>query len=95
MTDRKRRSGAMSATEFMAQLEKDKEYQRKKAAFDPELQERASVLRAAEQLIVAALRSVGVQADSVWDLVNTSEPLSGRSAGPHGASGAGRLLPTG
>ena len=39
----------MSATEFMAQLQKDKEYQARKAAFDAELQERASVLRAAEQ----------------------------------------------
>ncbi len=74
MTDRKRRPGAMSATEFMAQLAKDKDYQRKKAAFDAGVQERAGVLRTAEQPIVAALRSVGVQVDSVWDLVNTSEP---------------------
>ena len=74
MTGRKRRSDAMSATEFMAQLEEDTEYQRKKAAFDAELEERASVLRAAEQPIVAALRRVGVPIDSVWDLVNTAEP---------------------
>ncbi len=72
MTVRKRQ--AASATEFMAQLEQDKEYQRKKAAFDAEVQARASVLREAEQPIVAALRAVGVQVDSVWDLVNTSEP---------------------
>jgi hypothetical protein len=72
MTGRKRK--AMSATEFKAQLEKDKEYQRKKAAFDAEVQERANVLRAAEQPIVAALRAVGVHVDSVWDLVNTAEP---------------------
>jgi hypothetical protein len=58
----------------MAQLENDKEYQRKKAAFDAEVQERASALRAAEQPIVASLRSAGVHVDSVWDLVNTSEP---------------------
>ena len=74
MTGRKRRSDAMSATEFMAQLEEDTEYQRKKAAFDAELEERASVLRAAEQPIVAALRRAGAQIDSVWDLVNTAEP---------------------
>jgi len=74
VTGRKRRSDAMSATEFMAQLEEDTEYQRKKAAFDAELEERASVLRAAEQPIVAALRRVGVPIDSVWDLVNTAEP---------------------
>jgi hypothetical protein len=72
VTGRKRQ--AMSATEFMAQLEKDEEYQRKKAAFDAGAQERAGVLRVAEQPIVAALRGVGVQVDSVWDLVNTSEP---------------------
>lgn len=64
----------MSATEFMAQLEKDKEYQGTKAAFDAELQERASVLQAAERPIVANLRNAGVQVDSVWDLVNTAEP---------------------
>ena len=64
----------MSATEFVAQLEKDQEYQRKKAAFDAEVQERATVLRTAEQPIVADLRAVGVEIDSVWDLVNTTEP---------------------
>jgi hypothetical protein len=74
VTDRKRRSGAVSATEFMAQLAKDKEYQRKRAAFDAGVQERAGVLRTAEQPIVAALRSVGAEIDSVWDLANTSEP---------------------
>jgi hypothetical protein len=64
----------MSAAEFMAQLEKDKDYQREKAAFDAELQERAGALRAAEQPIVAALHRAGIDVDSVWDLVNTSEP---------------------
>lgn len=64
----------MSASELMAQLEKDQEYQREKAAFEAEVQERASVFRAAEQPIVADLRDAGVQVGSVWDLVNTSEP---------------------
>lgn len=59
MTSPKKRSGAMSATEFMAQLEKDKEYQRKKASFDAELKERADGLRAAEQPIVTDLRNAG------------------------------------
>jgi hypothetical protein len=58
----------------MSRLENDPEYQRKKAAFHAEVQERASVLRAAEQPIVADLRAAGVSVDSVWDLVNTSEP---------------------
>ncbi len=74
MTGRKRQSGAMSATEFKAQLDKDNEYQRQRAVFDAGVLERASVLRVAEQPVVAALHSVGVQVDSVWDLVNTSEP---------------------
>jgi hypothetical protein len=64
----------VGATEFMMQLAQDKDYQRGKAAFDAELQERANALRAAEQPVVASLRSIGVQVDSVWDLVNTSEP---------------------
>lgn len=64
----------MSATEFMAELERDKEYQGKKAAFDAELQERTSALRGAEQPVVADLRNAGVEVDSVWDLVNTAEP---------------------
>lgn len=72
MTGRRRQ--AMSATEFMAQLEKDQEYQRKKEAFDAEVQARAGVLREAEQPIVTDLRNAGVVVNSVWDLVNTSEP---------------------
>lgn len=72
MTGHKRR--AMSATEFMAQLAKDQEYQRKKADFDASLHERTSLLRAAERPIVADLSTIGVQVDSVWDLVNTSDP---------------------
>lgn len=66
--------GPMSAAEFMAQLEKDEDYQRKRAAFDAELEERTSVLRAAEQPIVADLLDVGIPVESVWDLVNTTAP---------------------
>ncbi|HKY16329.1 MAG TPA: hypothetical protein VJM33_15490 [Microthrixaceae bacterium] len=74
MTRPKKRSGAISATEFMAQLQEDADNQAKKAAFDAELQERVTGLRAAEQPIVAELRAADVEVDSVWDLVNTSEP---------------------
>lgn len=74
MTKPKGKQGAVSATEFMAQLAKDKEYQEKKAAFDADLTERASLLREAEQPIVASLREAGVEVESVWDLVSTSEP---------------------
>jgi hypothetical protein len=72
---RKGGSGPISATELMARLEKDQEYQRKKKeAFDAELTERVAVLRAAEQPIVRDLGDAGVEVESVWDLVITAEP---------------------
>lgn len=55
-------------------LRNDPEYRAKVEAVEAERQERARVLRDAEQPIVADLRAAGVQVDSVWDLVNTSEP---------------------
>jgi hypothetical protein len=64
----------MSATDFMAQLAQDEEYQKRKAAFDAEMEERDRILQEAEQPIVQDLREAGVRVDSVWDLVNTSEP---------------------
>lgn len=72
MTGRER--GPITAAELMAQLEQDPQYQAKKAAFDAELEERTSALRAAEQPIVADLLDVGVPVESVWDLVNTAAP---------------------
>jgi hypothetical protein len=72
VTARKRRS--MSATEFMAQLQQDQDYQLRKAAFDAELEERADVLQTAEAPIVADLRDAGLDVSSVWDFVNTAEP---------------------
>lgn len=66
--------GPISATELMAQLEADPEFQRKEAIRDAELRERVAVLRVAEQPIVVDLRAVGVEVESIWDLVNTAEP---------------------
>ncbi|WP_102193369.1 hypothetical protein [Microbacterium aurantiacum] len=74
MTSTRKSRGGISATELMAQLEKDEAYQRKRAAFDSELQERGRTLRVAEQPIIADLLRVGVHVESVWDLVNTAEP---------------------
>jgi hypothetical protein len=71
---RKERSGPITATELMAQLANDPEYQRKKRAFAAEVAARASVLRVAEQPIVRDLAVAGVEVESVWDLVNTAEP---------------------
>jgi len=64
----------MSATEFMAQLEQDEEYQRRKAIRQAEVDDMARELGLAEQPIVVALRGAGVNVDSVWDLVNVSDP---------------------
>jgi hypothetical protein len=58
----------------MAQLDKDEDFQRKKAGRDAELQGRVGLLRAAEQAIVADLGDAGVVVESVWDLVNTATP---------------------
>lgn len=74
MTGREKRSGAISATELIAQLENDPEYQRRVQAADAERQVQTEELRRAERPIVAELRGAGVAVDSVWDLVNTSEP---------------------
>ncbi|MCM3657282.1 hypothetical protein M3147_08465 [Agromyces mediolanus] len=73
MTGRNERPG-ISATDLMAELRNDPEYQRKVQAAEAERQARARLLREAEHPIVADVRGAGVQVDSVWDLVNTSEP---------------------
>ncbi|WP_062524216.1 hypothetical protein [Demequina rhizosphaerae] len=73
MTGRSKRSG-ISAADLMAELQNDPEYQRKVQAAEVERQARAQVLREAEQPIVADLRAAGVEVNSVWDLVNTSDP---------------------
>jgi hypothetical protein len=74
MSGRKRPSGPISATELMAQLENDPDYQRQVKADEAERQVRVQALRRAERPIVADLRDAGVEANSVWDLVNTDEP---------------------
>lgn len=58
----------------MAQLQNDQEYQRRAQAADSERQARARELRRAEEPIVADLRDAGVEVNSIWDLVNTSDP---------------------
>ena len=74
MTGRKKSSGPISATELMAQLQNDPEYQRKMQAAEAERQARAEEFRRAEQPIVSDLRAAGLEVDSVWDLVNTAVP---------------------
>ncbi len=73
MTGR-RKKGPISATELMAQLRDDPEYQRSVQSAESERQVKAEALRRAELPIVDDLRSAGVQVGSAWDLVNFSEP---------------------
>lgn len=70
----KRTRKGMTAAELMDGLNADPEYQRKEAERDAEIEQRAQILREAEQPIVEDLRRVGQEVSSVWDLVNTSIP---------------------
>lgn len=74
MSDRRKPSRGVTAEALMAKLAADPDYQRKIQAAEAERQERARQLREAEQPVVADLRGAGVEVESVWDLVNTSEP---------------------
>jgi hypothetical protein len=64
----------MTATEVVANLAADPEYQARKAEVDAEAAERYAQWRAAEQPLVEELREAGFDVESVWDLVNTSTP---------------------
>ncbi len=74
MIGRKKSSGPISASELMARLQNDAAYQSRTQAANADRQVRVQELRRAEQPIVADLRAAGVAVESVWDLVNTSEP---------------------
>jgi hypothetical protein len=58
----------------LAHLARDPEYVARQRERDRALAERTSILRKAEQPLVQALRAVGEDVTSVWDLVNTSRP---------------------
>jgi hypothetical protein len=64
----------MTAAELIAELEADPEYQRKRREADEKLERRAALHRAASAPVLADLAEVGYELESVWDLVNTSEP---------------------
>lgn len=74
MTDRKSGRGPIGATELINQLQNDPDYQRRMQAAEAVRQARVAELRKAEQPIVSDLRGVGVDVNSVWDLVNTAVP---------------------
>jgi hypothetical protein len=72
------RKGPISAADLMREREEklrtDPEYRAQVEAVEAERSERVRALREAEQPIVADLNGAGVSVDSVWDLVNTSDP---------------------
>jgi hypothetical protein len=71
---RRQHSKQVTAADLAAQLADDQQFQDEAAARESELRERTAAWRKAERPIVEDLHQVGVEVDSVWDLVNTSEP---------------------
>ncbi len=69
--------GPSTSTEFLAELEADSEFQRRRAAHEAEFAERRAALIAAQAPILEDLRAAGFDVESVWDFVNTSEPYPG------------------
>ena len=77
MTSRKRK-GYQTVEEISKEREEllrnNPEYRAKVEAVEAERRERAQRLKEAQRPILNDLQSVGVRVESVWDLVNTSEP---------------------
>lgn len=63
-----------TAAELMKELEADEEYQKRRLKRQELRAQRRRFLDKAEAPLVQELRSAGVGVDSVWDLVNTSQP---------------------
>lgn len=64
----------MTAAELMAKLAADPEFVAARERQDAEIAAREAELRIAEAPLAEALRAVGLQVESAWDLVNTAEP---------------------
>lgn len=60
----------MAAADFMAQLEKDPEYQRKTREKEKQWKKQRAILDADQKELVSELNAAGIQVTSVWDLVN-------------------------
>jgi tetratricopeptide (TPR) repeat protein len=65
-----------SADEFMRELEADPDHQAAQAKQESELAEQEERYAEAEAPLVQALAEVGVEVESVWDLVNTRDDYS-------------------
>jgi hypothetical protein len=69
----KRRS-SMTAAELAAKLQTNPEFVARKQVREQERTERSAQIQVEEAPILAELREVGWEVQSVWDLVNTSSP---------------------
>jgi hypothetical protein len=70
MTERK---GLITAAEHMALLEKDPVWVARNAERAARLKQRLEQSRREQATLLADLKNVGVQVESVWDLVNTAD----------------------
>ncbi len=68
--------GSITAGELIAKLEADPEFQRKKAERDAQMAVTFERRKKDEAGLVAELRAVGYEVDSVYDFVNTHEEYS-------------------
>lgn len=68
-----KKTGPITAGELLEKLANDPEYQARIAERDRVFAEREAALAREEQPLLADLRSVGLNLESVWDLVNTSD----------------------
>lgn len=73
---RKKSNENLTAAEFLSRLETDASYQTVRQAQENESNKRALFLQDAEHEIVQELRQLGYDVQTVWDLVNTSEPYT-------------------
>jgi hypothetical protein len=81
-------TGGITAAELMKQLEADPEYVARRRARDEQIEKLASDYGADEAALVAELRELGIQVDSVWDLVNNRphRVLNRKFVGPYEAA---------
>ena len=71
---RKGKRKPLTAADLMAKLNSDPEYVAMRQRKEAELQARVAEWRRAEAPLVEELNAAGFVVNSVWDLVNTSEP---------------------
>jgi hypothetical protein len=70
----KRLNKSMTAAEFMEKMNKDSEFVKQRAEREASVLKAEAEYRAVQTLLLEELRRVGVDVESVWDLVNTAEP---------------------